>query len=118
MSRKRKLNFTWNEFQKRYKSCDSSGGWFKRCTVDYNRLRNDPCSLTIFFNSLEKQLQERKKKSRTKAFSTFFGVKSSENKDSSCEKDREPLKKQTKGVFSSKKVSSNKLMPPLKDSKH
>ena len=52
--------------------------------------------LSQFFLVPSKNSYKKKTKSRTKAFSTFFGVKSSENKDSFCEKDPEPLKKQMK----------------------
>ena len=55
MSQKRKRTFTWIEFQKRNKSCDSSGGWFKRSTANYIRLMNDPCSLSNLFISLGKR---------------------------------------------------------------
>ena len=79
MSGKKKQVFTWNEFQKRYKTYDSTTGWSKRCSADYNRVKKDPYLLPNFFENFQRQMQSKKKKARVKAFSTFFAINSSKN---------------------------------------
>lgn len=71
---KRKLVFKWNDFQKRYKTYDSTSGWSKRWTAYSNQMQNDPTLFNEFFEDLKNKLKNKRKTSNEKAFSLLFGV--------------------------------------------
>ena len=73
MSGKRKLDWTWNDFQKRYRKVDCSGGWSKRCSTDYNRLKNNPASLRTFCNDMKMSLEKKVRVQQVQGFSLLFG---------------------------------------------
>ena len=74
ISFKRKLVFKWNDFQKRYKTYDSTCGWSKSCTAYSNQMQNYPRLLNEFFEDLKNKLKIKRKTSNAKAFSLLFGV--------------------------------------------
>ena len=76
ISFKRKLVFKWNDFQKSYKTYDSTSGWSKRWTAYSNHMQNDPTLLNEFFEDLKNKLKNKRKPSNEKAFSfsLLFGV--------------------------------------------
>ena len=73
MSGKRKLDWTWNDFQKSYRKVDCSGGWSKRCSIDYNRLKNKPAALRTFCNDMKINMKKKIEQNKYKGFHCFLG---------------------------------------------
>ena len=104
MSRKRKLAFTWNDFQKHYKTYDSTSGWSKRCTADYNQIRNDPTGPTKFYDELKNRLINKRKISNAKGFSSLFGIDRLERKEPKV-----PIPQKRKGSQIQRRIPPVKL---------
>ena len=91
MNGKRKLDWTRKDFQKRYRKVDCSGGWSKRCSIDYNRLKNKPAALRTFCNDMKINMKKKDRAQQVQGFSHLFGKKPMELKEPVSKKLNSPV---------------------------